>query len=288
MPPSLFNKKKSVGTEYPEELQIETTNRCNAKCNFCHHPFMKRPLTDMSDSLFEKIIKQAKEINPKFILPFLHGEMFLDKKIFDRITYINKELPTTKLSLFTNASLLDSERLAALSKIQNINLIHCSLNSYNTADYRERVGLNFEVTFDNIKELVRLNKERNFAKEILVSSVEFGKENKVKNKEYNDKFTKLITENIPGATVKVGYKYNYLGKIFSFRKFRNLRCQRLRTLCILANGLVSLCCMDMDGEYILGNANERSLLGIYNGDLARKYRSGKKSKFAPCKHCNMI
>lgn len=242
----------------------------------------------MTDSLFEKIIKDAKEIQPKFVHPFLHGEMFLDRKIFERMAYINEELPNAKLDLFTNTSLLNSKNLEALSKIQNINFIKCGLNSYNTADYKDRVGLNFEATVDNIKRLARLNKEQNFVGEIQVSSVEFGKENRVKNREYNAGFAEFVAKNIPDVSSSIGYKYNYLDRIFSFRKFRNIKCQRLRTLCVLANGLVSLCCMDMDGEYILGNANERSLLDIYNGELAREYRSGKKSKFVPCKHCNMI
>ena len=284
----LINKKLSMKTEYPEALQIETTNRCNARCSFCYHQRMKRPLVDMPDSVFEKIIKDAREIKPKFVLPFLHGEMFLDKKIFLRMAYINKELPDTKLDLFTNASLLNSEALEALSKIKNINFINCSLNSYCADDYRERVGLNFEITVNNIKNLLKLNKEKNFANEITVATVEFGKEYKIKNKEYNDKFVNFVAEKLSGATIKTGYKYNYLNKIPSFRKFRNIKCPKLTTLCVLANGLVSLCCMDMDGEYILGNVNERPLLKIYNGELAKLYRSGKKSKFIPCKYCNML
>ncbi|MBF0485527.1 MAG: radical SAM protein [Candidatus Omnitrophica bacterium] len=284
----MFWKKRIERVERPLEIQIETTNRCNAKCEFCHHRNMKRGLTDMSDELFLKLLKDLKEINPENVHPFANGEMFLDKKIFDRLDLINHELPAAGIVVFTNGFLLDEERAEKLSRIRNIRLINFSLNGFEPLDYKRRVGLDFKRVVANIKNVLRLNSERKFAENIIVASVEHGKEDKVGNKIYNDSFCVFCRQNFPGAEIKVGYKYNYISRIFSFRGFKDIHCQRLKNMVVLANGLVALCCMDMEGEYILGNANDRSLLDIYNGALAREYRKNKKSRMLPCRFCNMI
>jgi pyruvate-formate lyase-activating enzyme len=282
----LFKNKKKL-LDYPTALQIETTNRCNAHCEFCHHPKMKRPLGDMPQELFAKIIEDAKELNVKQVLPFLHGEMFMDRLIFDRLQYINKHLPNANIDIFTNANMLDSMRLEKLCAIKNIDLVNISLNSYNADDYKKRVGLDFSRTINNIKALIKLNNEKPFVKKIEVASVEIGKEYAT-NDTYNDRFSEFVKQNFPGIALKIGYKMNYLGQIYSFRKYRNIKCSRLLTLNVLYTGLVSLCCMDMEGEYLLGNANEKSLSDIYNGGMAKEYRSGRKNDHMPCRMCNMI
>lgn len=271
--------------EYPSIIQIETTNRCNARCSFCPvHRAKSRP--DMSDGLFQKVVQDAKEINPEFVCPFLNGEMFLDEKIFERMKYINQELPNTHLDIFTNASLLNERKIEELSAIKNINIIHCSLNASNADEYKETVGLNFQITCRNIKDLIELNSKKQFAKEIKVLCVEKGKEFK-DNIEHNDNFVKFVREEI-GGIPQVSYKYNYIGQIYSKRPIKNVRCPKLDSLCILSDGLVALCCMDVNGDYILGDASKQSLLEIFNGDIARKYRFEKRQKLIPCNRCNVV
>jgi len=283
----LFRRKDEV-IEFPEEVLIETTNRCNARCVFCHHPKMKRPLTDMSDQLFSKLLGDIKEMKVKIVTPFVSGEIFLDKKIFERLKLLNSELPGAGIMIFTNGSLLNEERAESLSGIRNIRVINFSLNGFEAEDYRKRVGLDLAQAVKNIKNVIRLNAERKFADTITVASVEYGKEDRARNKRYNDAFCRFCADNFPGAEVKVGYKYNFLSHISSARGFKNIYCQHLKNIVIMANGLVSLCSMDMEGEYILGNANERSLLDIFNGPLAREYRHHRKSHMMPCRLCNMV
>jgi hypothetical protein len=249
---------------------------------------MKRPLVDMSDELFLKLIQDLKGTRVKNIHPFISGEMFLDKKIFERLELVNHELPGVGIVVYTNGSLLDEERVEKLSRIKDIRIINFSLNAFEPEDYRKRVGLDFERVVKNIKHTIQLNAECKFADKIVIASVEHGNEDRAENKRYNDAFCRFCAENFLGVEVKVGYKYNYLSRIFSARRFRDIYCPRVRNIFVLANGLVALCCMDMEGEYIMGNANERSLLDIFNGALAREYRYHRKSHMLPCRSCNMI
>ena len=278
--------KRKMKYEYPQSIQIETVNYCNAHCEFCAYKFMKRPKIAMSDEFFISLIQQIKSFaqHIQAIIPFLNGEMFLDKKIFERLQYINEQLPVASLEIFTNATLLDREKLDKLAKIKNIRFIHCSLNASNAQEYKQRVGLDFAVTHQNIVNLLKTNKKLQFTDEIVLLYVENGKEN-------NDNFVSFVKELSLAHQVdvkhQVSYRYNYMGDIHSQRRIKNIKCHRLKTMCILADGLVSLCCMDMDGRYPLGNANVQPLLDIYNGEIARHYRKGKKFNHIPCRNCNM-
>jgi len=285
----MFFRKKNPVIEYPDGIQIETTNRCNARCVFCYHPNMKRPAADMSDEVFAKVIGDIKALRVKSVHPFVNGEPLMDRKIFDRLSMINRELPDVNIVLYTNGAMLTAEKAEQLAGIKNIDVVNFSLNGVDPKDYKERVGLNFEKTVANIKYFLKLNNERHFVRFVVVASVERGENGgKGQDKAYNDAFTAFCREHFPGVEVKIGYKYNWISRVLSFRGFRDIHCPRLKGMIVLANGLVALCCMDMEGEYILGNANERSLLDIFNSPLAREYRRNRKSRMVPCRTCNMM
>lgn len=82
--------------------------------------------------------------------------------------------------------------------------------------------------------------------------------------------------------------YNWMGLIESDYKFNDGYCGRSREqICVLWDGRVTLCCMSMDGDPILGDLNVQSLEEVWNSDIARQYRENTKSKLVPCKKCNM-
>ena len=218
----MFFQKKPDTVEYPESVQIETTSRCNGRCVFCCHSKMKRPLTDMSDDFFLKVIRDVKELRVKSLNPFVNGEPFMDRKIQDRLALINRELPDVKIVIYTNGALLNEEKTQELSAIRNIDIVNFSLNGIDAEDYKKRVGLDFDKTVANIRNVLRLNRERPFVREVVVASVEYGKEDKAGDKAYNDAFTRFCHENFPGAGVKIGYKYNWISRVFSSRRFRDI------------------------------------------------------------------
>src|SRR3990172_2918077 len=124
-------------------LQIETTNLCNGKCVFCPVPTTKRERGFMSMDLFKKIIDDAEEMQPDMVLPFLNGEPFLDKDIFDRIAYVNDKLPHAKVMLYTNGNLLTADKARALSELR-IAGINFSVNAVSNAARQELMGLDLE------------------------------------------------------------------------------------------------------------------------------------------------
>ena len=61
-------------------------------------------------------------------------------------------------------------------------------------------------------------------------------------------------------------------------------------MCILRDGKVALCWLDLEGEEILGDANTESLVDIWNSDRAIEIRElhkqGKRDQIAICNRCD--
>lgn len=67
-------------------------------------------------------------------------------------------------------------------------------------------------------------------------------------------------------------------------------CHRLwNSFTVLADGKVALCCLDYNGENIVGDMNEQSIESVINGEAYQYYRRGQieKNLKGLCKHCNM-
>ncbi len=55
--------------DYPKSICIETTARCNAKCDFCPHENLERRNAAMDDDLFVKILEDLQGIPPACKIP---------------------------------------------------------------------------------------------------------------------------------------------------------------------------------------------------------------------------
>lgn len=62
--------------------QLETTNYCNAKCSYCPHSTMTRSKGFVSKSTVEKVIKNCKKENQKYIALHHMGEPLMHKQLF--------------------------------------------------------------------------------------------------------------------------------------------------------------------------------------------------------------
>lgn len=275
-----LNSGEQSKMDYPQLLQIETTALCNAGCSFCSHKSMKRTKGEMSWTLFIKIIEQCKELKVKRICPFLNGEPFIDSLFIERLAYINQELPDTKIDIFSNMSLLNSEKLYELSKIKNIETFFMSLTSYDTTSCKKYMNLNFDTVHRNVLSLIALNRKEKFIKQLQGSSINMGLEE-------NNKF-KNCWGNVGIGNYFISVKQNWLGSIQSnVVSNQNIICPRAFHLCIYFDGTVPVCCFDNDGKYTFGNVKDKTLLEIYNSEEYRQYRILKKKDLEPCNRCTV-
>ena len=95
------------GRYRPLGLLIETVNICNNDCVICPYSAQTRDRRIMSTSLFEKVVDDYARIGggPVSLTPMV-GEVFLDKRLRERLTYLRGTPSITKVSTITNATMV--------------------------------------------------------------------------------------------------------------------------------------------------------------------------------------
>lgn len=271
--------------KYPRLVAVETTNYCNAKCVFCPNDSLKRGKRHMSDDLFASIIEQCREFPLPAIEPFLQGEPFSDPKILARLEFIHRRLPKTKLRLYTNGYGMLPERVDALTGF-NIDHLYVSLNTTDPERYKSAMGIKLERTLENLRYLTHPSRRRRVAKKITVRMLRMTDTTPLEQQRFLD-----LCKELKVKPFVVGL-FNYKGDIQSDLPIPNFPCEHMDRLDILSNGIVTLCCMDQEGEFSWGDVNTQPLLEVYRGAIAAKFRqmhwSGRRDQIHPCDTCNLF
>lgn len=259
----------------PKYLQIELNNTCNARCNMCAIPSMSRSRGFMSDMLYDKILKEADMLGVEYITPFLHGEPFMRADFVDKLRRINEIAPKAKITIFTNASLLDEEKLNALSRIKNIEQIVFSFPGGDKESYESCTGLSFENSVKNIKRAFVFLAGRN-----LRVSMPKSKQNELSEAAFN-----ALWKDYPHSVYDT---YNYLGDVSSGLSAPCYdQCDRaFRSMTVLFDGRVCLCCMDVEGRFIMGDLSTESISDVWNGSRFVKLRMEHGNCRIACTPCN--
>jgi molybdenum cofactor biosynthesis enzyme MoaA len=239
----------------------------------------------MGDALFESIIEQCREFPLPAIEPFIQGDPFSDPKILSRLEMIHRRLPDTKLRLYTNGYNLTPERADAIANF-NIDHLFISLNTTDPERYQAVMGLKLERTLANLRYLTDPKRKPRVARQITVRMVRVLDTSLAEQ----ERFLALCKE----LRVKpfISGLFNYKGDIQSNLPVPNYPCEHMDRLDILADGVVTLCCMDQDGEYAWGDVTKQALLDVYRGQVAAKYRQmhwdGRRKEIHPCDTCNLF
>lgn len=111
----------------PQNILIETINRCNSTCSFCsaNRNEDSRPFNKMEDNLFQKIINELAQMNYSgYISLFVNNEPFMDTRIISFHQYMREKLPQAKIKFFTNGLLLDIEKFNQISPYVDLFIIN--------------------------------------------------------------------------------------------------------------------------------------------------------------------
>ncbi len=129
-------------TPQPQQIRLDTTTACNAKCDSCHRFTTDRKGT-MPVELYTEIINDiSRWEEPLFeLIPVNYGEFFLYEHWFDLLNLIKEKLPRTRVAIPTNGSLIDEETIKKLITIPNIWVINFSINGFFKETYESFMGL---------------------------------------------------------------------------------------------------------------------------------------------------
>ncbi len=265
---------------FPNVVRIETTNACNAKCTICPHSCLQRSIKRMDDRLFTQIIDECAENRCGEVHLHNFGEPLMDKGLEDRVAYA-KGKGLKKVKIFSNGSLLTSDRARGLIEA-GLNEIKISFDGATREEFeRIRTPLKFDVVVENIKTLVSLRDKMGSAMKVKVACCS------TTDKEGT---MEMLEETVDGFSF--GKIHNWNGENGS-KVQAGIRkpCSRLwRTFTILAGGDVALCCLDYDGQVLLGRIDrETSIRDIFHGDACKevrlRHKEARQSEIGLCKHC---
>ena len=273
----IYNQLKFNAGDFPKKVQIEVTNICNARCSMCPLKDMKRKTGYMDFELFKKIIDETSQHKLRRLILHIMGEPLLHPKIFEMVAYIKKKNPNQPVEFSTNASLLTRENSKKLIE-SGLDIINLSIDAISKKTYEKiRIGLDYETTMKNIYSFLELLGQSKSKK--LLAKIQLIKlpENESEWDQFKEKWQKFAAgKNYIDLYIKeMGDWGGYLKK----GKRKNRGCS-LKVCCgapfdsldIFWNGDISFCCLDYDGQLVVGDVKEQSLQEIWHGAKINQIR----------------
>ena len=142
--------------KYPPYLEIEVTTRCNLKCTMCEHTYWHEKSQDMSFEDFKGIIDQFPQL--KWIGLTGIGESFMHKDFLKMLEYVKAR--EIQVELYDTFYFIDEKVANKLIDLK-IDMIKPSIDAASKETYEKiRVNSNFDLVMKNIKNLLRLKRER--------------------------------------------------------------------------------------------------------------------------------
>jgi radical SAM protein with 4Fe4S-binding SPASM domain len=152
----------------PVEYIVETTAKCNLYCPMCPRETHPQPKADMTDEVFERLVREAGTSAEHMMLIGL-GEPFMDPHIFQRIEFCHQHSISTLLS--TNGTFLD-ERCSTRILDSPLEQITLSFDGYKKETFEFfRKGAKFEKVRDNFVRFARMKHQRGSRLQIVVQMV---------------------------------------------------------------------------------------------------------------------
>lgn len=266
---------------WPDIVQIESTNLCNAKCVFCPRDEMHRRQGVMDMDLFKKVVDECVTLGITHVRVHNYGEPFLDKQLVEKVRYA-KERGIAEVGMISNGSLI-SEDIAQGMIDAGLDAINISVDASGKEVFEStRLNLNYDDVIRNIETLVRLRKAAGRVRPKLILSF-VRQNNSVDEQQFIDHWRKIADK------IHITDLHNWAGTLNATSDV-NYPCYRMwQTFTVLWDGRVSLCCADFDGRHILGDLRTSTIADVWNGPAYREVRRQHLESGGPeiCRSCDL-
>src|SRR4026208_377548 len=277
----LLRTGRDRAPHWPDIVQIESTNICNAKCVFCPRDDMHRRQGIMSVELFRKIADECAQLGITHVRMHNYGEAFIDKKLVEKVRYA-KQKGIQEVGMISNGSLI-TEEIARGMIDAGLDAINISVDASGKEVFEAtRVGLKYDKVIANIERLVRLRAESGKRRPKLILSF-VRQNNSADEQAFIEHWSKVADK------IHVTDLHNWAGTLNSESDV-NYPCYRpWLTFTVLWDGRVSLCCADFDGKTILGDLNTQTIADIWNAAPYRAVRREHLESGGPdvCRACDL-
>jgi radical SAM protein with 4Fe4S-binding SPASM domain len=288
----VIQKTISTYSNKPFSVRVENTNFCNGQCFMCPYPTMKRKKGTMNRQLFKKIIDEAFKLDIKYINLHNFGEPLMDSDFIFKVKYAKSF--GLKVSTNTNGTLLTPKLSSQIIK-SKLDDLYISIDAATIKTYQKiRIGLDFKKLQNNIEHLIKLKKQlKSSTPNIIVDFLKFDfNQHEVKRfiNKWQDKVDHVCISQIHDWSNKKQINTNQ--NIDNYVNFSQTPC-RLPFTEILINwdGIVSLCCQDIENSLVLGDVKKDSISKIWTNSKYKKIRKLhlllKTNQIPICKNCKL-
>jgi len=265
---------------FPKTVRIETTNHCQADCVFCPRSTIGRAKANMKQDVFESVVKQCVEGGTRLVHLHGYGEPLIDKQLADRIKYC-KDQGIPRVKIFTNGDLLKGD-VAQRILHSGLDEVKISIDGSDSQEFNKlRIGLDHSKVVENVKAFRKLRDEANMKTPIIVAAT-----CQTSNRKQTEEMLDGVVDHIDFTHI-----HNWGGALGDAEQQRVRKpCDRLwRTMTVLVNGDVALCCLDYSAKEVLGNVMDAPMLDVWNNarynELRKLHRESRQSEIPLCSNC---
>jgi radical SAM protein with 4Fe4S-binding SPASM domain len=279
-----------LSNEYPPSLQIEPTNYCNVRCICCPTAGSSRPKGFMDFNLYQKIVDEAANLGISRLRMFLHGEPLLHPKITDMIQYA--KLKNFSIQFTSNGFAFSAEKMWAI--------LSCGVNREDhftfsvlgfSKDVHELVmkRIQHEKVVRNILTFMELREQLKNNGPVIETIFYNTPENKYEEEQFYQYWHNRVDHVRMGGSISESFSAYKKDPVVNLR---TRTCANIwERMTIYWNGDVTICCEDVDGDWIIGNLKEQSIQEVWNSEKLRTIKflhlEKRFSEFPFCYNCDM-
>jgi MoaA/NifB/PqqE/SkfB family radical SAM enzyme len=292
---------------YSEMFMVEPTTQCNLKCPLCPVPaHMHRPGIHMEQHTYRDVVDDIAG-HARMIALWNFGEPFLNPEIFDMIRYAEDREIRVRVS--TNSTFLGDKDVENIFASGLSSIIVCLDGASKATHERYRIGSSFEAVKAGIERLAScrhaLGRTKPFIRlQFLVFSYNESEIESIIDLAEAMRVDQLALKNVSlGSWVKEHLRGRMARKMLPkgerYRKYRvdeeRVELKIQDQVCewayengvVLANGDVTTCCYDANGDHVFANVQrDGGLMKILRSEKMREVRAQIASRELPlCGTC---
>ncbi|MDI6749939.1 MAG: radical SAM protein [Rhodocyclaceae bacterium] len=117
-------------------FNIEVSSICNLKCRFCAYEKKSSPRVNMSNELFAHVLGQAVDLGfSEFHLTPTTGDVFMDKRLFDKLDILERHPGVRSYHFFTNLTIPSKVQLLQLQRLRKLKRMTISVYGHDEASF---------------------------------------------------------------------------------------------------------------------------------------------------------
>ncbi len=273
------------------EIEIELTTICDAKCVMCPRDEYQFKFKSMEFPLFKKILDEAVANGVTSVLLCGFGDIFLDKGVEKKLAYCRETYPAIKLFTPSTCSRLVPKNLHLVNYLDTlkISMYGMTKNSYEAV---HRGVLKFETVWENIHNILQYRKSMSHPLYIAMNFVVLP-ENEHETLAWKEYWEPLVDEIQIWKPHNFGGIENFQFPVSSVTEKKSCGRPFFGAPCVHENGDVSVCCFDNDHKLVVGNLRHEKLSDVLSSPaLARICEVHKTGAFDNsdfiCRNCDQL